>query len=200
MNIKIPKRPLIEWGLLLSTFAILYVGGWHTEVIGKVQQGVLYTGLFNPSVENAEATSEKDTQVPPEADFSLELRNQEGELVKMEDLRGKVIFLNFWATWCPPCVAEMPGIDALSKKVNKEEVVFLMVSLDEDFKKAKAFQKRKGFSFDVHELTGTLPRMYYSQAIPTTYVISGDGKLVFSHKGMADYNTAEFQEFLLDQK
>lgn len=191
------KKLLLEWGVMLAAALFLYVSGLHTEVIGKVQQGLLLSGIMRPDVEEALPAEERKN---PEADFSLSLRNQQGEQVDMEDLRGKVIFLNLWATWCPPCIAEMPGIDALAKKMEDEEVVFLMLSLDQDFEKARAFHKRKGFSFDVYEVDGKLPKMYYSQSIPTTFVISAKGELVLTHTGMADYNTKEFQEFLLSQK
>lgn len=197
MKMKKINRSFLEWGVVLLIGGIVYLGGWHTELIGRAQQGLLFSGLFNPSPEK-ESASEENEQ--PEADYTLELRNQKGELVKMEDLKGKVIFLNLWATWCPPCVAEMPGIDALASKLEDKEVVFLMLSLDKDFGKAKAFRERKNFSFDVHQLESNLPQMYYSQSIPTTYVISADGKLVYSHKGMADYDTKKFKEFLLSQK
>lgn len=191
------KKLLLEWGIVLSAALLLYVSGLHTEVIGKVQQGVLWSGIIRPDVEeNLSAETRKD----PEADFSMKLVNQQGEQVNMKDLRGKVIFLNLWATWCPPCIAEMPGIDELAKKIDDEEVVFLMLSLDKDFEKARKYHKRKDFSFDVYALEGQLPQMYYSQSIPTTYVISADGKLVLTHTGMSDYDTAEFKEFLLSHK
>lgn len=192
------KKALIEWGLMLTAFAVIYFSGWHTELIGRVQQGFLFSGLFDPSVEQ-EIRTVNDFNKNPDASFSLRLRNQEGEPVDMEELRGKVIFINFWATWCPPCIAEMPSIDELSKKMKGEEVVFLMVSLDKTFSKAKTFHERKGFSFDVHELETDLPKMYYSQSIPATFVVSADGKLVYSKKGMADYSTTKFQEFLKEQ-
>lgn len=191
------KKLLLEWGVMLAAAFLLYVSGLHTEVIGKVQQGLLLSGIMRPDVEETVPAEERKN---PAADFSLSLRNQKGEKVEMEDLRGKVIFLNLWATWCPPCIAEMPGIDALAKKIDDKEVVFLMLSLDQDFEKARAFHKRKGYSFDVYEVEGKLPKMYYSQSIPTTFVISGDGELVLTHTGMADYNTKEFQEFLLSHK
>lgn len=190
------NRTLLEWGCILLIGGIVYLGGWHTELIGRVQQGLLFSGLFNPAPEE-NALEEKKY---PKADFNLKLRNQEGELVEMEELKGKVIFLNLWATWCPPCVAEMPGIDALSAKLPEEEVVFLMLSLDRDFGKAKAFRERKDFRFDVHQLESELPGMYYSRSIPTTYVISAEGELVYTHKGMADYDTQQFKEFLLSQR
>lgn len=191
------KRNLLEWGIMLAIALSLYVSGLHAAVIGKVQQGLLLSGIMRPDVEAVSSVEERKN---PLADFSLIVRNQHGEKVSMEDLRGKVIFLNLWATWCPPCIAEMPGIDALAKKIEDKEVVFLMLSLDQDFEKARAFHKRKGFSFDVYAVEGNLPRMYYSQSIPTTFVISGNGELVLTHTGMADYNTEEFQEFLLSQK
>lgn len=191
------KRFLLEWGIMLAAAFLLYISGLHTEVIGKVQQGFLLSGIIRPNVEEAANVEERKN---PQADFSLSLRNQQGEQVAMEDLRGKVIFLNLWATWCPPCIAEMPGIDALARKIKDEEVVFLMLSLDQDFEKARAFHKRKAFSFDVYEVNGKLPKMYYSQSIPTTFVISAKGELVLTHTGMADYNTKEFEEFLLSHK
>lgn len=191
------KRNLLEWGIMLAAALLLYVSGLHTEVIGKVQQGLLFSGIIRPDVE---ALSPGEERQNPQADFSLRLRNQQGEKVQLEDLRGKVVFLNLWATWCAPCIAEMPGIDELSKKMEDEEVVFLMLSLDQDFEKARTFHKRKGFSFDVYAVDGNLPQMYYSQSIPTTFVISGNGELVLTHTGMADYNTKEFQNFLLSHK
>lgn len=193
MKMKKINRSFLEWGVVLLIGGIVYLGGWHTELIGRAQQGLLFSGLFNPSPEKENASEENEQ---PKADFSLELRNQKGELVKMEELKGKVIFLNLWATWCPPCVAEMPGIDALASKLEDEEVVFLMLSLDKDFGKAKAFRERKNFSFDVHQLESNLPQMYYSQSIPTTFIIDAKGRLVLTQTGMADYNTPEFKEFL----
>lgn len=197
MKMKKINRTLLEWGCILLIGGIIYLGGWHTELIGRAQQGLLFSGLFNPGLEEELSLEEKKY---PKADFSLRLRDHEGKLVEMEELKGKVIFLNLWATWCPPCVAEMPGIDALASKLEGEEVVFLMLSLDKDFGKAKAFRKDKNFSFNVHQLESNLPQMYYSQSIPTTYVISADGELVYTHKGMADYDTPKFKEFLLSQK
>ena len=199
MTKKSKRRNLIEWGVMLAVFGIIYAGGWHTELIGKVQEGLLLSGLMKPSLETEEAKVAEIAR-NPEADFDLQLRDQNGELLEMEDLRGKVIFLNLWATWCPPCIAEMPGIDKLAGKMEEEQVVFLMVSLDKNFEKAKDFRQRKDFSFDVYEPVGSMPEMYYSQSIPTTYVISADGELVFTHKGMAEYNTEEFQEFLKSQQ
>ncbi len=196
MKMKKINRGFLEWGLVLLIGGVVYMSGWHTELIGRAQQGLLFSGLFNPEPEEALVADVKN----PAADYGLKLRNQKGELVDMETLKGRVIFLNLWATWCPPCVAEMPGINSLAAKLEGEEVVFLMLSLDKNFQKAKDFRERKGFGFDVHQLESDLPEMYYSRSIPTTFIISADGRLVYSNKGMADYDTEKFRKFLLEQQ
>ncbi|WP_017733303.1 TlpA family protein disulfide reductase [Nafulsella turpanensis] len=193
MNKKV-KKGLIEYGILGAVALTLYLTGLHTPIIGFLQQGLLQTGLFRPTTEEI---NEATTLHPnPPADFSLQLRNAAGEEVTLEEFRGKVIFINFWTTWCPPCIAEMPGINKLYQDLQAEEVVFLMVSLDDDFEKARRFQEKKGFDFDVYQPSGRLPAMYRSQSIPTTFVIDARGGLALTQSGMADYDTQEFREFL----
>ncbi|MDB5262341.1 MAG: alkyl hydroperoxide reductase [Adhaeribacter sp.] len=114
----------------------------------------------------------------------------------MESLKGKVIFMNFWATWCPPCIAEMPNIQSLYEKVKSENIAFVMVSLDDDPAKAQKFINRKKFTFPVYTPNGALPPVYAGQVIPTTFVISPDGRIVARKDGMADYDNQEFREFL----
>lgn len=195
MNKKL-KKSLIEYGLFFGIILTLFLTGLHTEVFGFIQRGMLKTGILKPNVE----TMNENKPSGPVADFDLKLINSKGERVNMADYRGKVIFMNIWATWCPPCIAEMPGINSLHNKLNDEDVVFLMISVDDDFEKAKRFNQRRGFDFDVFALDGYLPKMYHSQSIPTTFVINANGELVLTHKGMANYDTKEFQEFLRANK
>ena len=189
------KKSVIEYSVMGAVMLTLFLTGLHTEVFGFIQRGVLATGIMNPEVkEKEEATTETAN---PKADFNLKLINSKGEKVSMEQFRGKVIFINLWATWCPPCIAEMPGINNLYNDIKEEgDVVFLMLSVDDNFEKAKQFKEKKGFDFEVYQAAGGIPQMYYSQSIPTTYVINAKGELALTHTGMADYNTPEFKEFL----
>lgn len=188
------KKSLIEYGVIGAVVLTLFLTGLHTEVLGFLQRGILATGIMNPDVaEKEEAVSETSG---PMADFNLTLVNSQGETVSMEEFRGKVIFFNVWATWCPPCIAEMPGIDNLYEEV-KDDVVFLMLSVDDDFESARRFREKKGFGFEVYQAASRIPQMYYSQSIPTTFVISADGELALTHKGMANYDTKKFKAFLL---
>jgi thiol-disulfide isomerase/thioredoxin len=128
--------------------------------------------------------------------LDLNLVNSKGERVNMKQFEGKVIFLNFWATWCPPCIAEMPGINNLYKDVKNDNVEFVMLSVDRNFEKAKKFRDSKGFDFEIYAATGPIPQMYSSSSIPTTYVIDANGNLALTHLGMGDFDNKEFKQFL----
>lgn len=77
-----------------------------------------------------------------------------------------------------------------------DEVAFVMLSMDQDFKKAVAYKDRKGYELPIYEQASQLPAMYRSSALPTTFVIDAEGNLALTHKGMADYNTDDFRNFL----
>jgi len=124
------------------------------------------------------------------------LINEEGERIPFSQFEGKVVFLNFWATWCPPCIAEMPDIQRLYEDVDSDNIAFVLISSDDSFQKAKDFVKRKEFNFPIYQLASPLPQVYDYRAIPTTYVISPEGKIVVSKSGMAKYNTKKFKKFL----
>jgi len=186
---KSKKRDLIEIGLILGIFGVLYFTGLHTDVAGFLQRGILQTGIHN----TGELSTDKNLG---QASYSFGLQGLNGEPASLEEFRGKVVFLNFWATWCPPCVAEMPDIQDLYNKVDRDQVVFVMVSVDEDPEKAQRFISKKGFDFPVYFPQGSVPAAFSSDAIPATFVISPEGTIAFKKSGMANYNTKDFRNFL----
>ena len=198
------KKTWIQYGVLAVAAITVFATGMQAEVIGFAQRGLLATGLMNPNVEVAaqpeldESGREVGTKTMselPKADFSLKLIDKEGNTTSLEDLKGKVIFMNLWATWCPPCIAEMPSIEKLYKEMG-QDVAFVMLSLDRNFETAKAFDKKKGYNLPIYAPASGLPAMYQSSSIPTTYVIDAEGNLAWSHKGMADYSDSDFKAFL----
>ena len=201
---KSTKKTLIEYGIIAAVAITLYATGLHTEVIGFAQRGLLATGLITPNVEKvaqdkSDESETATTSTPTPADFNLALIDEDGKTHSLADFEGKVIFMNMWATWCPPCIAEMPNINKLHQKMG-HEVAFVMVSLDEEFETAKAFNKRKGYNFPIYALRSNRPAMYQSSTVPTTYVIDAQGQLVLTHKGMSNYNTSKFKKFLRSLK
>ena len=199
---KIIKKSWITNGIFVAVIAGLYFTGLHTEVIGFAQRGLLATGLMNPNVEEIAQVRNNDNIGETaaiadytKADLNLKMIDSDGNTRSLEEFKGKVIFLNYWATWCPPCIAEMPSIDKLHKEMG-DEVAFVLLSFDDDFEKAKTFDKRKGYNLPIYAPASNLPAMFQSSALPTTYVIDAKGNLALTHKGMANYSTPEFKEFL----
>ncbi len=184
------KRNLIEWGIIIGVIVFLYLTRLYFEVIGKFQQAALLTGLFQPEI-----NIPVNEQQP--ANFNLSLVSFDNKLVSLNEFKGKTIFLNFWASWCPPCRAEMPTIQSLYEKMkNKNDVVFVLVTLDNDISKARKFVKDENFTFPVFYLNSELPKVYDTGTIPATFVISKEGKIIARRAGMADYDSKKVIEFL----
>lgn len=182
-------RTWIEWGLVVALLVFLQFTPQGKQVIGLMQRGVLATGLIKPDVTFAE-----QNDLP--ASYDVHLETLDGRPVSLESMRGKVIFMNLWATWCAPCIAEMPYIQRLYEDVASEDIVFVMISVDESPDAAGRFIERRGFTFPVYRPAGAFPEPYSTRTIPTTYVISANGKVATVHSGMANVDTPEFRAFL----
>jgi len=184
------KRNLIEWGIILGVAAFLYLTGLYTEVIGGVQKVVLSTGLMKPNI--------LSTDEQFEADYNFILKSFDGNESYFGELRGKTIFLNLWASWCPPCRAEMPTIQNLYNEVKKDtNIVFVLISLDDDKSNAIQFVKNKKFNLPFYFLVDGIPSSFSTNTIPTTFVISPEGKIISKEIGMAKYDSDNFQDFLV---
>lgn len=111
-------------------------------------------------------------------DFDFELEDLQGNKVSLSDFKGKKVFLNFWATWCPPCKAEMPDIEKYYQETKDSDVVILAVNVGDDKKTVESFIKDKGYNFKVLlDTTGEVSQMYRVTGIPTSYFINTEGYL-----------------------
>ena len=149
---------------------------------------LVHVGLFN-----AEIKKENVTVEPSQFSFYTE----SGELVSTSALKGKVVFINFWATWCPPCRAEMPSMQALYNKLKGDDrIVFLFINEDEDQAKAFAFLQKHQYNFPLITRAGAVPGALFSGTLPTTIVLNKNGIPVYKKEGIANYNTAAFEKQL----
>ena len=110
--------------------------------------------------------------------------------VDFDEFKGKVIIVNNWASWCPPCIAEMPSIHQLKQDLKNENIVFVMVSFDEDPEKARVFMEKRHFDLEVYFPGKNYP--YATSSIPVTFIIDKEGNVVLKHEGMLDYSSEEF--------
>ncbi len=138
--------------------------------------------VISPSV-----TDESNAKYLKPKDYEVVFHDMQNNPVDLSELKGKVIFINFWATWCPPCIAEMPSIQTLYDKYKgNNEVVFLIVSNDKP-EKIATFMKKNEYSFPVYTNQFKLPDIFSYTSIPTTFVISKSGKIVIHETGAADW-------------
>lgn len=110
---------------------------------------------------------------------NFNLKDQYGVVHSLENYKGKVIFLNFWATWCPPCKKEMPDIENIYKEYgeNKKDMVILGVNSEKE-NEVKKFLKDKGYTFPtVIDENSEVMRKYFIQAFPTSFVIDKEGNV-----------------------
>jgi thiol-disulfide isomerase/thioredoxin len=189
------KRSLLEWGILAAIIAILYFSGLSTEILGGLQRAVLWTGLFNAKTHKVATT---DGPALSKVAYNMQLETPEGRQIKLRKYKGKVLFVNIWASWCPPCVAEMPTIKKLYNKVSdNENIKFLLISMDQKKKKAIAFMGKRNLPY--YFPASEMPGVFQSSYIPSTYVVSQKGKIIYQHGGIANYGTKKFREWLVRQ-
>ena len=186
---KLLTRSNIETVLLLTFVVVLFTTDAGTWLRAKMQQALLFTGMVTPEIHH-------DPQALSNAELDMPLIRFDGEAANLTDFRGKVIFINFWATWCPPCIAEMPNIQGLYDKVDRDKVAFVMLSLDDNTKTAMDWVNDKGFTFPIYFPSGRTPQALYSSVIPSTFVIDPTGNLVASKMGMANYDSKAFRDYL----
>ena len=128
-------------------------------------------------------------------DGSWTVRDLDGTELKLAALRGKPVFINFWATWCGPCIAEMPSIEKLYDSMKDEGVAFVIVS-DEREEIVRSFAASRHVNLPFYLFKGRVPRVLYSDEIPATFILNRQGEVVFKHVGMADWSTVDSQRFL----
>lgn len=128
------------------------------------------------------------------AAFNWELKTMDGKSAVLSDYKGKIIFLNLWATWCGPCLAEFPTVQNLYESM-KDDVVFLAVS-QEDFSTVHSFYKTEGYTFPIYVAEGEFPPAFATDAIPATYIIDRDGNIVVRHIGSTKWDDDSVKAFL----
>ena len=149
------------------------------------------TTLAAPS---GQATAVVATDKAPQMLPSFQLTSADGRIINLTDLKGKKVFVNLWATWCPPCRAEIPSIEKLSKKA--PDVAYVMLSLDQNFDLAKQYAKVNKMSLPIYYPASNLPQMFNTEGLPATFIFNEKGELIKTNMGAEDYNTGDYFQLL----
>jgi len=173
---------MLATGLAVGTQA---VGGRVSEAMATTQSA---PGGLKPAAPPAAGPSRA---VAPD----FEARDLSGKSIKLSDFRGKVVVIDFWATWCGPCVRGMPVSAAVTKEIG-DRVVFLPVDIDdrESADKVKSFAEKKGWTFPLYLGGRAVGAKYGVSGIPHTVIVAADGTVTAKHVGFS--SESEWKELL----
>ncbi len=129
-------------------------------------------------------------------DYDWNLQQLNTEEANFSQSKGKVTIVNFWATWCPPCVAEMPSFQKLYDTYG-DKVDFYFVT-SEKAEKVEKFMVKNGYTLPVYLQSFKAPKQLESNVLPTSYLISKSGEIIINEEGAADWNSDKMRT-LLDQ-
>lgn len=175
------ERRLVWWilfGLVLAWCTFLYFFGPSTRTI-DIQPPGLKTPLD-----------------PREADYRWTLATLDGQDVEFSRYRGKPVFLNLWASWCPPCVAEIPSIESLAANSRLKGVEFVCVAVGDTPEAVQAFVKRQQMKVPVLLAVDPPPGVFSTDGIPATFLIAPDGRIVSWEVGAAQWDDPAVVDFL----
>jgi cytochrome c biogenesis protein CcmG, thiol:disulfide interchange protein DsbE len=120
------------------------------------------------------------------------IRQESGNVVALADFRGKIVVLNFWASWCAPCVEELPSLNRLADRYKGKDLVVLGVSLDEDADAYKDFLSKNQIKFlTLRNPARAVSEQYGTYKLPETYVVSRQGRLLKKYIGPRDWSSGE---------
>ncbi len=178
------------WLIVLVIILIMRYTGLFAGISGVTNRILLLAG-FNEFNE--------ETSVLENFNYDFTLKDLQGKKFSLTDYKGKVIFLNLWATWCGPCRAEMPGIQNLYKNLYEaEDIRFIMLSIDQEGQqqKVKKYITDKQYTFPVFMPSGGLTQQLSVPSIPTTFIINKQGKVVQKKVGATNFDTLKFKKYL----
>jgi thiol-disulfide isomerase/thioredoxin len=178
------RRWLEAVGLILGLAALLVVAA-----------------LWSQSTPRGDAGGAADAfdvaRVPPAPAPDFELTGLDGKPVRLGDFRGRVVFLNFWATWCPPCREEMPAMQALAAELEKQGLVVLALNYEESAETAEAYIRETGLTLPVLlDAEGAVARRYRVTGLPASFFVDRRGALVGSVLGIRDWQGAGARRYI----
>ena len=194
-SLNIKKSHFSTSNILTGLFLIFVLAMLvNPDVKSGMIRGLMNVGLFQPDIP---LTPLEKKQNIVKLSSPILLKDSTGKIINLSELKGKVVFLNFWATWCPPCRAEMKSLNELHQNFrNHKNIVFLTIDVDSDYKKAKKLLDRKGYSFPIFELASSIPDTLFNGSIPATLILDKAGQIVFKHEGALDFTNSKFNQFL----
>lgn len=163
--------------LFFIVFGLLIIPQTRKPIQVFLQKGI---ALFGPSLESSD-------DLKKIADYNWLLKDENQEAYNFQSAKGKVVLVNFWATWCPPCIAEMPSMQKLYNDY-KDKVEFLFVTSD-DFTEVNTFLNENNYTFEVYQPAIQYPEYFDVTTIPRTFLINQSGQIIIDESRSANWNS-----------
>ena len=120
----------------------------------------------------------------------IQLKDVYGNMIRLADFRGKVVFLNFWATWCPPCIIEMPSMEKLHRRYKDKNFAMVAINLQETDAQVKSFFEKFKLSFTaLLDSDGEVATWFGVGSLPTTIVLDKEGRIIGSALGPREWDS-----------
>jgi thiol-disulfide isomerase/thioredoxin len=185
---KLKKKTKWSWAsdiIFILLIIALIIPSTRTPLVVFIKKAT----LMSPSV------SEKDNFGQLSAnDLNWTLVDAEGQTVQLKDLTDKPVFINFWASWCAPCIAEMPSIEKLV--ADYQDKVYFVIASYEDQAIINTFRKKQELNLPFYRYSFAEPALLQSKTIPATFIINTKGEIVVSEKGSSDWNSKSVRKLL----
>jgi thiol-disulfide isomerase/thioredoxin len=157
----------------------------------------VYLYFFGPVIGSGEMSAPAlTTATLGTTDYRWTLKDLDGKSVDFSQYKGRVVFLNLWATWCGPCVSEIPSIANLASDPKLQDVAFVCVSVEDEAEPVRQFVERHKLGMSVFLAGESPPAAFQTKAIPATFVIAPDGRIVSREIGAAQWDDPSVIEFL----
>ena len=179
------RKPKISDVIFVVFIALLLIPQTRTPI--QVAVNKLKVAVWSPSISD----TEDQEQVAP---FDYAVQELNGTPKRIAIGQGKVTFLSYWATWCPPCIAELPGIQELYTDYG-DRIDFVLVT-QEETEKVQRFITKKGYDLPVYIPQMQVPELLQSNSLPTNYIIDEKGNIIIKETGAADWNSAKVRTLL----
>src|SRR5690606_29152824 len=177
----------LDKGIIISIVALILLGLFFFTPVGDWATSFL----------NEKTLAGQSTEKPIRT-FNLNDENTDIELkgyngtpdANLKDFRGKVVFLNFWGSWCPPCVEEMPGIQKLYE-TKGDQMAIVLITMKDRPEKFLPFLQENNYSMPVYEASSLLPKQLIPGSFPTTYILNKKGEIVLKEIKSVDWGSDE---------
>ncbi len=190
MKAMLTKKNILNASFIVLLLVIVFVPAAKSFML----QGLMKIGFLKPNITQNQKTISTDLAM-------IKFKDAEGSEINLADLSGKIVFINFWATWCPPCLAEMPSVNSLHQKfMDDKDVVFIMVDADGNFEKSQTYMNKRQYKMPVYHMASSIPENLFKGSLPTTIVFDKKGRIAFHEEGAANYGSQKFIDFIVKLK